>query len=75
MTSKSINVVGSHEILQRLGGKISRQRLYQITGDDSFPRPVATLVQGKVWLADDIERWISENRPNAGGSSPPSPPT
>ena len=56
--SKSIRFVGTFEILQRLGGELSRQHLFQITSDDDFPHPIATLAQGEIWLADDIERWI-----------------
>ena len=41
----------------RLGG-ISRQRVYEITHYSHFPAPVADLVLGKVWLAEDVEAWI-----------------
>jgi predicted DNA-binding transcriptional regulator AlpA len=54
--------MGTHEIRVRLGG-ISRQRAYELTMRRSFPEPVADLAQGKVWLADDVERWIAEHRP------------
>jgi len=49
-----------------LGG-VSRQRVYQITTRKGFPDPVATLAQGKVWDAEDVERWIAENRPELTG--------
>lgn len=51
-------MVGAHEIRIRLGG-VSRQRVYQLTCRDDFPTPVADLVQGKVWLAADVETWIA----------------
>ena len=49
-------LMGAHEIRARLGG-ISRQRAYQITLRGDFPEPVAQLMQGKVWLAAEIEEW------------------
>jgi predicted DNA-binding transcriptional regulator AlpA len=54
--------MGAHEVRVRLGG-ISRQRVYQLTGRGDFPKPVADLAQGKIWLADDIEAWITNRRP------------
>lgn len=53
--------MGAHEIRIRLGG-VSRQRAYQITSRADFPVPVAELQQGKVWLADDVEKWMKEHR-------------
>ncbi|BFU46690.1 DNA-binding protein [Krasilnikovia sp. MM14-A1004] len=35
----------------------------QITSRMDFPKPVANLEQGKVWLVDDIENWIGAHRP------------
>ena len=46
----------------RLGG-ISRQRVYEITHCSHFPAPVADLMFGKVWRAEDVEAWIREHRP------------
>jgi prophage regulatory protein len=62
MAVKPIRVVGAHEIRVRLGG-VSRQRVYQITSRPDFPKPVADLTQGKVWLVDDVEAWIQSRRP------------
>jgi prophage regulatory protein len=62
MTVKPIRIVGAHEIRVRLGG-VSRQRVYQITSRPDFPKPVADLAQGKVWLVDDVEAWIQSRRP------------
>ena len=61
MTCQRIRLMGSHEIRIRLGG-VSRQRTYQITCRDDFPRPVADLAQGKVWQAEDVEDWIRLHR-------------
>lgn len=56
----------SSEIRKRLGG-ISRQRVYSITTHRNFPEPVAELAAGKIWLAEDVERWIREHRPDPIG--------
>jgi prophage regulatory protein len=65
--------VGAHEIRDMLG--VSRQRVYQLAGQPGFPKPVATLAQGKVWLTDDIRAWIGAHRtavkmPAPGGPAP-----
>lgn len=54
--------MGAHEIRVRLGG-ISRQRVYQITSRPDFPPPAADLMQGKVWLVEDVDSWIAAKRP------------
>jgi predicted DNA-binding transcriptional regulator AlpA len=48
--------VGVAEIAEILG--VSRQRVHALlkTHDD-FPRPVADLSAGKIWLRSDVERW------------------
>ncbi|MBO3738844.1 helix-turn-helix transcriptional regulator [Actinoplanes flavus] len=57
------SLVGHQELRVRLGG-ISRQRVYQITNRADFPRPVAQLAQGRVWLADEVEAWcLARGRP------------
>jgi prophage regulatory protein len=61
--TKQIRLMGAHEIRVRLGG-ISRQRVYQITSRTDFPAAAADLTQGKVWLAEDVEKWIAERRPH-----------
>jgi prophage regulatory protein len=63
MATRSIHLVGAHEIRKLLSGKVTRQRVYQIINGKSFPRPYATLSQGKVWLTEDVEAWIREHRP------------
>ncbi|EFC85961.1 hypothetical protein [Parafrankia sp. EUN1f] len=56
--------MGTAEIAERLG--VSRVRVHQIaTTDPSFPEPLDEIKAGKVWLAEDIERWISKHRPPA----------
>jgi predicted DNA-binding transcriptional regulator AlpA len=55
--------MGSAEIGRRLGG-LSRTRVYQLTQNRSFPAPYAQLEMGFVWLADDVEEYIREHRPD-----------
>lgn len=57
-------LMGAAEIGTRLGG-VSRQRVQQIVSRPDFPKPVAVLGMGKVWNADDVERWIREHRPES----------
>jgi hypothetical protein len=58
---RKLKLLGAHEIRIRLGG-VTRQRTYQITSRADFTRPLADLVQGKVWLADDVEAWMKVRR-------------
>jgi predicted DNA-binding transcriptional regulator AlpA len=52
----TIKLMGAAEIAQLLD--VSPSRVHQILRDDSaFPEPVAVLSMGKVWSADDVERW------------------
>ena len=64
----SIGLMGAHEIRVRLGG-ISRQRVYQLTSSRDFPKPVADLAQGKIWLAEEVEAWIIQHRGVADASA------
>ncbi|SCG53734.1 transcriptional regulator, AlpA family [Micromonospora echinaurantiaca] len=52
--------MASQEIQEMLG--VSRTRAYQITNSKSFPDPVAVLSVGRIWRADDVERWIKAHR-------------
>lgn len=54
--------MGPAEIGRRLGG-IGRARVYQITQRRNFPAPIAELDMGNVWLAEDVEAWIRDHRP------------
>ncbi len=52
----TVKLMGAAEIAQLL--EVSPSRVHQILRDDSaFPEPVAVLSMGKVWGADDVERW------------------
>jgi prophage regulatory protein len=68
MDMQSLRLMGAHEIRMKFGG-IGRQRLLLITSRPDFPRPLAHLTQGKVWLADQIDEWLA-----AHGSEIKTPP-
>jgi prophage regulatory protein len=70
MSTKQLRLVGAHEIRIRLGG-VSRQRAYQITSRADFPKPIADLVPGKVWLAEDVEEWMAVHRSSSKNDSDP----
>jgi predicted DNA-binding transcriptional regulator AlpA len=56
--SMAEHLMGAGEIRERLGW-LSRQRVYQITTDPSFPEPYDELRIGKVWRIEDVEAWIT----------------
>ena len=55
--------MGPGEIRERIG-RLSRQRVYQITSDPSLPRPYDELRMGKVWRIEDIEAWLRDRSSN-----------
>jgi predicted DNA-binding transcriptional regulator AlpA len=60
------NLVGTHEIAERLG--FARGQLVHDWRKryDDFPEPVARLQAGLVWDYADIERWLATTRRRAG---------
>jgi len=64
MQDGSFSLVGAHEIRDMLG--VTRQRVYQLTSRSDFPRPVAELAQGKVWVLAEVQAWISAHRAGQG---------
>jgi predicted DNA-binding transcriptional regulator AlpA len=64
MPPAPLRLVGAHEIRGLLG--VSRQRVYQLAKRSDFPRPIAELAQGKVWVLADIEAWIGGYRTGQG---------
>jgi prophage regulatory protein len=50
-----VDLVGAQEIADLLG--VSRQRTYQLAALPDFPKPVAELAQGRVWLKIDVLTW------------------
>jgi prophage regulatory protein len=63
----SKHLMGPGEIRERMGG-VSRQRVYQITSDPTFPEPYDELRMGKVWRIEDVEAWIGERRRSSSSS-------
>jgi predicted DNA-binding transcriptional regulator AlpA len=61
MGSKPMRLMGAAELCERLG--VSRQRTYKIAERPDFPKPVAKLGQGTVWLSDEVEAWMKIHRP------------
>lgn len=55
-------LMGQAEIADRLG--VSRQRVYQLTSGADWPKPYDELATGRVWRIEDVEAWISTNRPD-----------
>jgi len=56
-----IRLMGAAEIQELLG--VGRARAYQLVNRKGFPDPAAVLKMGSVWLAEDVERWVREHRP------------
>jgi len=54
------HLMGPGEIRDRLG-RLSRQRIYQITTNPTFPKPYDELRMGKVWRIEDVEAWIRDH--------------
>lgn len=54
--------MGAAEIGARL--RLSKTRTTVLINRKGFPDPQATLAMGKVWLGEDVEAWIRENRPH-----------
>ena len=69
MDELSMRLVGATEIRDLMHG-ISRQRVYQLTKHKDFPEPAASLAQGKVWLADEVETWLAQRRAANGTPRP-----
>ncbi len=62
MEREQIRLMGPQEIQHRLGK--SRQWTAQLINRKGFPDPVAVLGVGSIWLADDVEAWIQQHRPD-----------
>jgi prophage regulatory protein len=53
--------MGAWEIRQRLG--YSREWVQRLITRRDFPEPYVRLRMGSIWLAEDVEAWIREHRP------------
>jgi predicted DNA-binding transcriptional regulator AlpA len=49
-------LAGVSEVAQILG--VSRQRARQLADDPRFPKPVAVLMSGPVWIAADVRAFL-----------------
>jgi prophage regulatory protein len=54
-------LMGQQEIRERLG--YSRQHTAMLIGQKGFPDPAYVLGMGRIWLAEEVEAWIAEHRP------------
>ncbi|MBW4701227.1 AlpA family transcriptional regulator [Micromonospora sp. RL09-050-HVF-A] len=63
-----LRLVASQEVQEMLG--VSRTRAYQITNSKTFPDPAAVLSVGRIWLTEDVERWIRDHRPDLQDREP-----
>jgi len=52
-------LVGTAEIAVMLG--VTKQRVHQLAASASFPKPVAVLSAGTIWLREDIEEWMESH--------------
>lgn len=62
------SLMGPAELRRRLTE--SRGKALALSMASSFPEPVARLAQGRVWLTEDIEDWISRHQPHLATSVP-----
>jgi predicted DNA-binding transcriptional regulator AlpA len=53
------HLMGAAEIGKLFG--VGRQRVFQLTSRDDFPRPEVELAMGKVWRTEDVRRWGIEH--------------
>ena len=59
--------MGVQEIVDRLG--YSRGYTSGLINAKGFPDPVYVLAMGRIWLAEDVEAWIREHRPELAGGA------
>jgi len=52
--------MGASEIQARLG--YSRQWTASLINRKGFPEPVQELTMSRIWLASDVEDWITQHR-------------
>jgi predicted DNA-binding transcriptional regulator AlpA len=55
-----LRLMGTAEVAEHLG--ISRQWALVVTSRREFPEPVAVLKGGRIWLAEDVERYAEQRR-------------
>ena len=65
-------LLGQGEIRERLG--YSRQWTAVIIGAQGFPEPAYVIGGRRIWLADEVERWIADHREWLAQNKPESEP-
>ncbi|MEV6636581.1 DNA-binding protein [Actinoplanes sp. NPDC051470] len=66
----TVRLVGAREIRTMLA-PIARRRFYKLAKRRGFPAAAATLAQGRLWRAEEVESWIALNRrPSPSPTSP-----
>ena len=60
-------MVGVAEVAAELG--VSRQRVSELSRQKSFPRPIASLAAGPVWLASSIQSFVESWNRKPGPAS------
>jgi prophage regulatory protein len=68
MASRKLpRLMGVGEIRARLG--FSRQWATVVVNRKDFPDPVLVLEMGRIWLAEDVEKWAREHQGDASEES------
>lgn len=68
MSSRKLpHLMGMAEVRARLG--YSRQWTSVIVNRRDFPEPVLELEMGRIWLAEDIDRWAAEHQGDVADES------
>lgn len=61
-------IVGVHEIIPiveahpNYNGKITKQRVFELTHNKMFPHPIASLAMGRMWLRTDVINFLDIKR-------------
>ena len=58
--STPVPLAGIDEIVDLLV-RVSRGHVRELTLRSDFPKPVAELAEGDIWLRDDVEAWINDH--------------
>ncbi len=53
-----MRLYGLKDIADLIG--VSKERVRQLADTDSFPEPLGKTSAGRVWVADDVDRWFIE---------------
>ena len=62
-TGKNIQILRMHDVMAKLG--VSRQTVYRLMADESFPRSIKIGKRTVGWRLDEVERWITARAQHA----------